>query len=985
MVLLEADRRTALAAQASLLEKLGRFSEAADALRPAVENDSDNTELAVRHAGLLIKAERLDEALGALRSLKSGDDAVLDLLSEAHRKSGRPERMIDDLRSRLAVQPGEHRFALRLADELVRIDRPDDARDVLVQFVAQQPDAHDVRLRLIDLAASRQDWTSALQECANGLVRGAAPVEAYESRIGDWADSPTALSALLDSVDINNRSAAELYLLGLLAQRADRSEQAETLLIVAVQRDPTLMRPRVILGQRYFDAYRYEDVINLAAVDEDDPVPDNAELALLLGRTHERLDQLDQAERFLRAVTQLDRANLLAMLTLADVYERSGRSNLAQRQLQVLLDREPAHEGARDRLAVMYMREGKIDAAIEQIAELRRRTDSEIIRARCQTLLDAELRRDPEARRRFLADAIEQHGGDAATWMAIAETYDDLEPEGKYEAYTKAHELDPRNEDALVGLIDAEQRLLRFEQAAERFEELLRRRPNRHTWRLALLDLYSAIGRNEEVLARAQTFDAAEHVEANHRREYRARIIKALRNMGKHDERSRLLHAWADADPEEIIWNLWLADEYIRMEQAEKAVPIYQKRYDANPGEWGALASLADALVKAGRLNRAAQFILDKLEDDPESDQATWMLSTLLADHAAEPAPGRETGTDETTKERDREKGGKPSAEAMPISEAAYELIRNQLLRTRNRETFQDFLIERYRIHHRHAEAISFVESLMDVIQRMIQPGPGGVRRAIEQAETQARMLLPNEPFTGEGLQRRYEALRAQLAVALIGDKQYRLAEQYLTEWLEAARDRNNRLRYLWRLADCQREQGDEERALESMKQALAIMPDNVSLNNDVAYSMIDKGVKLDEAERMIRLAVWRAPEQPAYLDTYGWLWYKKGRFAEAKKWLERALAQQDQPDPVILDHLGDTLWGLGDEAAAIDYWKRAVETAKQRLDRRNFEPSADEQRTLREAPSKIEAVQAGKTPPVAALARPEAPEEGDDRSGDGS
>ena len=52
------------------------------------------------------------------------------------------------------------------------------------------------------------------------------------------------------------------------------------------------------------------------------------------------------------------------------------------------------------------------------------------------------------------------------------------------------------------------------------------------------------------------------------------------------------------------------------------------------------------------------------------------------------------------------------------------------------------------------------------------------------------------------------------------------------------------------------------------------LKPDDVRLNNDVAYGWIDQGVRLDEAEPMIRYAVRRAPQQGAYLDTYGWLLY---------------------------------------------------------------------------------------------------------------
>jgi len=153
-----------------------------------------------------------------------------------------------------------------------------------------------------------------------------------------------------------------------------------------------------------------------------------------------------------------------------------------------------------------------------------------------------------------------------------------------------------------------------------------------------------------------------------------------------------------------------------------------------------------------------------------------------------------------------------------------------------------------------------------------------------------------------------------------------------------------------------------------------------MTLNNDMAYLWIDQGVHLVEAEKLIRYSVGRAPRQAAYLDTYGWLLYKKGQFAEAKKWLSRANHARGGKDPVIHDHLGDTCWRLGQSAEAIEHWSTAIRLSAERdADRRIND---DERRVRTTTPKKIEDGNAGHEPSVAPLPAPPSPSEPGSRVG---
>ena len=112
--------------------------------------------------------------------------------------------------------------------------------------------------------------------------------------------------------------------------------------------------------------------------------------------------------------------------------------------------------------------------------------------------------------------------------------------------------------------------------------------------------------------------------------------------------------------------------------------------------------------------------------------------------------------------------------------------------------------------------------------------------------------------------------------------------------------------------------------------------PDHAGACNDLGYHLADQGRNLDEAEHLIRraLAADRAdrrragdPEggNAAYLDTLGWVLFRKGDLAGAREWLEKAAALPEGAiDPTVWDHLGDVCFRLGDKAKAKAHWEAA-------------------------------------------------------------
>lgn len=116
---------------------------------------------------------------------------------------------------------------------------------------------------------------------------------------------------------------------------------------------------------------------------------------------------------------------------------------------------------------------------------------------------------------------------------------------------------------------------------------------------------------------------------------------------------------------------------------------------------------------------------------------------------------------------------------------------------------------------------------------------------------------------------------------------------------------------------------GRQEAALAVMKQVVAADPDHAEALNYVAYNLAEAGRDLEEALKLAQRAVAVKPAGHIQ-DTLGWIYYRLGRYDEARKALEAAV-KLIPDDAVILEHLGDVLAQFDwDEAVAV--YRRALE-----------------------------------------------------------
>jgi len=117
----------------------------------------------------------------------------------------------------------------------------------------------------------------------------------------------------------------------------------------------------------------------------------------------------------------------------------------------------------------------------------------------------------------------------------------------------------------------------------------------------------------------------------------------------------------------------------------------------------------------------------------------------------------------------------------------------------------------------------------------------------------------------------------------------------------------------------------DIKKAREIFEKGLQRFPDSTEMMNYLGYTLIDNNIDLDDAIELVRKAVSIEPENEAYLDSLAWGMYKKGRFEESRVSIDEAL-KFDASSWEILEHAGDIYYALGLKSEAAGLYDRALE-----------------------------------------------------------
>ena len=99
--------------------------------------------------------------------------------------------------------------------------------------------------------------------------------------------------------------------------------------------------------------------------------------------------------------------------------------------------------------------------------------------------------------------------------------------------------------------------------------------------------------------------------------------------------------------------------------------------------------------------------------------------------------------------------------------------------------------------------------------------------------------------------------------------------------------------------------------------------PEHAMALNALGYTLADRTTRYAEARELIEKAHQLSPDDPAILDSLGWVNYRLGNLDEAERLLRQALEQF--PDHEVAAHLGEVLWAQGKQREARSVWREAL------------------------------------------------------------
>jgi tetratricopeptide (TPR) repeat protein len=360
--------------------------------------------------------------------------------------------------------------------------------------------------------------------------------------------------------------------------------------------------------------------------------------------------------------------------------------------------------------------------------------------------------------------------------------------------------------------------------------------------------------------------------------------------------------------------------------------------------------TLADLYVRGGQHQKAIDTLNDFLLDRPGYLQAVLLLAQAYR-AAGQPAEAERVLGDLGGSGRpDPAAAARQQALALANSGQLSEArdVLSRLIATNPDDIAAYYLLAQVELRDGQADAAE------GAALRIARIDPDDVRGPLMLAEVRAR----RNNFRGvvEALEPRvtaatdadvetgaYTQMTSLLASAFVGLGEGKRAVQVL----ETARKRAPAdLHVLFSLAATYERTGDVDRAEQAFRELLAADPSHAPGLNHLGYMLAERGRKLDEAVSLINRALVLDADNPSYLDSLGWAYFKQARYTEAVSPLERAAAGAPESS-VIQDHLGDLYIKLRRYRDAEAAFTRALDGDGDAIDLTAIRKKRDEARAL--------------------------------------
>lgn len=589
-----------------------------------------------------------------------------------------------------------------------------------------------------------------------------------------------------------------------------------------------------------------------------------------------------------------------------------------------------------DELTDLYIQTGRLQDAVNEAQDLLKQNpdnlDARRMLGRIYTRMIGGNPQDGKINENFLRQAIDEYRKitakdpkDADSWVTLGRLYrvSNDSPDSEA-AFKQALAIEPDNEDALTGLGSLYMDMGDTKSAIEKLKAVTDKSPSQRTL---------------EALAHAYE-DQQDYKKA-------AEALQRASDLAPDDERiSR-----------ELAEDLLYSDQvdpalklYLQLAEDEPRVPDYQLRLSQIYRVKGNLDKAHESLAKAKQLDPQSLAVRDEeislLEAEKKYPEAITALKNILEDTA------RRTYSDNEKKTRIRfmEKLGIDyrANDQYPQAIDAFRQIATVDPDASTQISLQ--VAETYRAQKDYASALKEMDAAL-------KKSPKDAGLVAERAS-----LLAEEGKADQG---------ANELRGLLGGKQDRMIYLQMAQIYEMGKKWNemgkaldeadklsttpedrDRVNFM-RGAMLERQKKYDEAEAEFRKVISTQGSQYASALNYLGYMLADRNVRLDEAYDLVKKALDLDPDNGAYLDSLGWVYYRQGKLDQAEGLLQRAL--QLQPDPTVHDHLGDVYLKEGKIREAIQQWQASLqEFKKQAASADDPEEVASVNRKLDDAQAKL-------------------------------
>lgn len=403
--------------------------------------------------------------------------------------------------------------------------------------------------------------------------------------------------------------------------------------------------------------------------------------------------------------------------------------------------------------------------------------------------------------------------------------------------------------------------------------------------------------------------------------EYVIQLADVMLQQGKVNPALLALEDFAKRHPDALLVRYYVAAILSRAGDRDEAAARFQEIIDRSPSFYPALYDLMRLQAKRGEIDKAIEAGYALVGFFPSDSDSRKMLSMLLA------KTGREEEALEVLE------GGKAVGEPDAVWALRKGFILLDLERTEAaRDEFESALQTEpqstaavYGLglvemrEGNETEALSYLESVPPDSKFYFSARRTIIISALkkdntERAKEMARDFYKRNPKNLDVIKLYVFTLRE--------NNDYEEALQLLQKLLKKLPDRED---LHLELALTYSAGGDNDKAVAVMQDYLEKDPESAAALNFIGYTWAEQGIKLDEAEDMVRRALKLSPNAGYIMDSLGWIYYQKKDYEKALEWLKKADKAQG-PDAEILFHLGDCYRALGREDKARESYRRAIE-----------------------------------------------------------